>query len=63
MGMNELIGKKCKMCVKIDNKFFYYTVKEVLSYDDPYITILDKFDKEVTLSRDTIVSIREIEAI
>lgn len=60
MDMKDLIGKRCRMSISLNNHTFYYTVKQVMDFDDPYITILDKFDKTLVFHKDTVLSITDI---
>ncbi len=58
--MKELIGKSCKIGIKVRDKDYFYTVREVTNYDEPHLTFIDKYDKTYTYHKDNIVGIREV---
>ena len=58
--MNDLVGKSCKVWVKVENKDFFYSVRKVLKFENPHLTFVDKFDKEFTFHKEQIREIREV---
>jgi len=55
----ELISYLGKI-VHIERKNYYFYVGEVISADDNSITILDKYNDKVSISKDDINIIREV---
>lgn len=58
--MKELIGKSCRICVKVQGKDYFYKVRKVIKYDEPHLSFIDKLDKTYTFHKDSIIEIREV---
>ena len=58
--MKELIGKSCKIWIKVEGDSYFYKVRKIIKFNSPHITFLDKFNKEFTFHKDCIMEIREV---
>lgn len=43
--MRELLGKSCKLTLRVNNKLLFYTVQEVTSVTDTHINFKDKYNE------------------
>jgi len=58
--MERLVGKSCKLWVLEDDKSYFYTVREVIKFDDPHLTFLDKYSERYTFHKDRIMRVKEV---
>lgn len=59
--MKELIGKSCKLQIKIREENLFYSVKEILEITPTHISFIDKYDNYCLHRKDNIVQISQVE--
>lgn len=58
--MRELIGKKCKISIKCDNKFLFFT-GTILEITEKHISFQDKFGELCFYNLDCVIQVREVQ--
>lgn len=58
--MKQIIGKSCRLTVKVGREVLFYTVKEVLEVTDTHILFIDKFGQEYSYRLADIMQIQGI---
>jgi hypothetical protein len=60
MGVEYVLGKKCKIVIVVDGKKLFYTVKKVIDISKNHISFVDKFGKTYTYSLEYLKEIHSI---
>lgn len=57
--MREFIGKHCKLQIKVNERFLYYTA-DIKDVTNTHIYFIDKFGDSCSYKIDCVVQIREV---